>query len=74
MADEDECMAVVFAYWYIQNNDKRERERKKKRKRRFWIHDVIRRREELGEYHRLVQELRCDADRFRRYLELGAPL
>jgi len=28
---------------------------------RFWVHDMLRRRDDLAEYNRLVQELRLDS-------------
>ncbi|CAK6969319.1 zinc finger BED domain-containing protein 1-like [Scomber scombrus] len=40
---------------------------KAKRCRRFWVHDILRTRTELGEFHRLLQELRLDDGRFQRY-------
>ena len=39
-------------------------------KRRIWIHDIIKKREELGEFHRLVQELKLDSERFRIYFRI----
>ena len=35
------------------------------------MHDLFTRRGELGEYHRLVQELRHDPERFRRYFRMS---
>ena len=49
----------------------RRRKRRMKRKRQFWIHDTIRRRKELGEFHRLVQELRLDSTRFQQYFRMS---
>jgi len=37
------------------------------KQRLVWIHEVNSRRNALGEYHRLVQELRLDSSRFRQY-------
>jgi len=34
------------------------KEKKKWRKKRFWIREIFLRRKELGEYHRLFQELK----------------
>ena len=42
-----------------------------RRKRRYWIHDTIRKREDLGEFHRLVMELESDDDRFKKYFRLS---
>jgi len=41
------------------------------RPRRFWVHDVLRRRDDLGEYARLVQELGLDSDRLYRYFRMS---
>jgi len=73
MADEDEYCDLAVAYWYFLRNSENTKKRKqgKKRQRRFWIHEVISRREELGEYHRLVHELRHDPERFRRYFRMS---
>lgn len=38
--------------------------------RRFWIHDTIQRRTELGEYHRLIRELEADDERFKQYFHM----
>ena len=46
---------------------KRERRRNA---RRLWVHHINQSRTELGEFHRLLQELRLDDDRFQRYLRL----
>jgi hypothetical protein len=37
----------------------------------FWVHDTIKLRQHLGEYHRLIAELRLDADRFHRYFRMS---
>lgn len=42
----------------------------KRRKRRVWVSDTVRRRRQLGEFHRLLQELRLDDGRFQRYFRL----
>jgi hypothetical protein len=41
-------------------------ERNKPKRRRVWVHEIIRRRSELGEFHHLLQELRLDDGRLRR--------
>ena len=67
MADND--IAVVAAAWYLleknenANIERGKRPYKRRRERRYWIHSVVGKRQELGEYHRLIQ----DSDRFRRY-------
>ena len=38
---------------------------------RFWIHDTIRRRHQLGEYHRLITELEADDERFKKYFHMS---
>ena len=38
--------------------------------RRVWVHDILRTRTQLGEYHHLLQELRLDDGRFQRYFRL----
>ena len=40
--------------------------RRKTTRRRVWVHEVLRRHTELGEFHCLLQELRLDDDRFQR--------
>ena len=50
---EDEL--ILFAYYL--NTRKRKRNY---RQQRFWIHSTITSRNELGEYHRLIQELRTE--------------
>ena len=58
-------LAVLYLLW--RNSHRRLRAR---RRRRFWVHATLRRRLELGEFHRLLQELRLDDGRFQRYLRL----
>jgi hypothetical protein len=58
--DSDDEM-LTFLYLYLRN---RAKERQQVTRRRFWVHDVLRRRHQLGEFHRLVQELRFDSERF----------
>ena len=40
------------------------------RRRRFWVHPILQRRLQFGEFHHLLQELRLDAGRFQRYFRL----
>lgn len=47
------------------------RRRRRRRNRRFWIHPILERRQQLGEYHRLVQELKLDEDRFFQYFRMS---
>ena len=39
-------------------------------RRRTWVHEIIRKRQELGEFHRLVQELRLDQQIFLQYFRM----
>jgi hypothetical protein len=39
-------------------------------RRRTWVLEIIRKRQELGEFHRLVQELRLDQQRFLQYFRM----
>ena len=50
-------IACLYLLW------KRERRRNG---RRLWVHHINQSRTELGEFHRLLQELRLDDDRFQR--------
>uniref|UniRef100_A0A3B3T7F3 Zgc:194221 n=1 Tax=Paramormyrops kingsleyae TaxID=1676925 RepID=A0A3B3T7F3_9TELE len=43
---------------------------RRRRRRSVWVHQILHARQQLGEYHRLVQELRLDDDRFQRYFRL----
>ena len=62
MADINTIATLYLLY-------KSEKHRKTTR-RSVWVHDILRRRTELGEFHRLLQELRLDDNRFQRYLRL----
>lgn len=67
MADHIETVA-----WYYLLYKARQR-RLAASRRRVWIHQTIRRREEFGEFHHLLQELRQDEVRFQRYFRLSRP-
>ncbi|CAK6954671.1 uncharacterized protein LOC115546823 [Scomber scombrus] len=43
-------VAALYLLYKIQK-------RRKTTRRRVWVHDILRRRTELGEFHRLLQEL-----------------
>lgn len=43
----------------------------KKRRRRIWVHDINKKREEHGEYHRLYKELESHEDRFYIYFRMS---
>ena len=42
----------------------------RRRRRRIWVHEILQGRLQHGVFHRLVQELRLDEDRFQRYFRL----
>ena len=44
--------------------------RRRRPRRRIWVHEILQGREQHGEFHRLVQELRLDGERFQRYFRL----
>jgi len=73
MATEDNVYGVVLAsgsYLYTFGKFFRHGNRPT-RPRRFWVHDVLRRRDDMGEYTRLVQELRLGSDSFHRYFRMS---
>ncbi|KAL2099475.1 hypothetical protein ACEWY4_003869 [Coilia grayii] len=43
----------------------------KKRKRKFWVHPLLERRRQQGEFHQLIQELKLYHDRFRQYFRMS---
>ena len=72
MTEEDDCsLAIVYWYFLRKSETRTKPKRRQKQERRFWIHEVISRRGELGEHYRLVQELRHDPERFRRYFRMS---
>jgi len=65
MATDDDIYDVDLAsgsYLYAFGRFSRRRNRQT-RPRRFWVHVLLRCRDDLGEYARLLQELRLDSDR-----------
>ena len=56
-------IAALYLMWEFE-------ERMKHKCRRVWVHDILRRRSQLGEFHHLLQELRLDDGRFKRYFRL----
>ncbi|XP_059915795.1 uncharacterized protein LOC132463544 [Gadus macrocephalus] len=56
-------IAALYVLWKLE-------ERNKLKRRRGWVHEIIRRRSELGEFHHLLLELRLDDGRFQRYFRL----
>jgi len=68
IATEDDLYDVVLASSsYPYAFGKFSRRNRQTRPRRFWVDDVLRRRDDLGEYARLVQERRLDSNMFHRY-------
>ncbi|KAL2099463.1 hypothetical protein ACEWY4_005943 [Coilia grayii] len=59
--------SVIAALLYM-------RRMKRRRKHRYWVHPVRLGREQHGEYHRLVLELRLDSDLFQQYFRLSREL
>ena len=58
---EEEFIETISLLLILRRKRKRRRDEKNKRtrqKHRFWVRDIFKLREEYGEYHRLVQELR----------------
>jgi len=66
MADGDDYCDLAVAYWYFQ-----ETETKRKTQESRFLADMINRRDELGEYHRLRHELHHDPERFQRYFRMS---
>ena len=56
-------ITALYELWKLE-------ERNKPKRRRVWVHEIMRRRSELGEFHHLLQELRLDDGRFQRYFRL----
>ncbi|RXN37677.1 ANTAGONIST OF LIKE HETEROCHROMATIN PROTEIN 1-like protein [Labeo rohita] len=57
---EDQFVAFGVALLYL----------RRRRRRSLLVHEILQARQQLGEYHRLVQELRLDDGRFQRYFRL----
>jgi len=54
---------------------RRERERQELQKTRIWVKEYLKRREELGMYSRLMQELKCEDEAgFQNFLRLPVEL
>ena len=45
--------------------------KKLKRRHRFWVHDIVARRMQLGAYNNLVMELALDREKFRGYFRMS---
>ena len=63
-SDSDVDELLIFSYFHTRRRTVRQR-------RAVWIHDTIRKRRQLGEYHRLVNELREDSFRFKMYFRMS---
>ena len=59
-SDVDEILIFTYLHTYYR--------RRLGQRRAIWIHDTIRKRRQLGEYHRLVSELLRDSFRFQNVL------
>ena len=46
-------------------------ERELSQGRKCWVHETIFNRQELGEFHRLIQKLQSDVERFKKYFRLS---
>ena len=62
-----ERIATISALYLLWKYQKR----RNAKRRRFWVHNTIRKRTQLGEFHRLLQELRLDDGRFQRYFRMN---
>ncbi|KAL1268775.1 hypothetical protein QQF64_034138 [Cirrhinus molitorella] len=66
MADMDfvERVAALYLLWKAEK-------RRKVVRRHFWVHQILQRRTQLGQFHRLLQDLHLDNGRFQRYFRLS---
>ena len=64
-------VSEVVQLYMIWRSRQRMRRDKKACQRRYWVHETIQGREALGEFHRLVSELRLDGERFHRYFRVS---
>ena len=63
-ADDDFLLDMLILYWFYHG-------KKPKRRNKYWVHDIFKRRNEFGEYHRLVLELQLDGERFQQYFRMS---
>ncbi|XP_076737039.1 uncharacterized protein LOC143415623 [Maylandia zebra] len=56
----EERVSLLYVLW-------RAEQQRKRHPRRTWVHQVLQRHEQFGEFHHLLQELRLDDGRFQRY-------
>ena len=59
-------ITTIAALYLLYDSEKR----RKPKHRRVWVHDILRRRSQLGEFHHLLQGLRLDDGRFQTYFRL----
>ena len=50
---------------------RRRKQRLQQKKRRIWVHEILQKRKELGEYHTLVGELISHEDRLYTYVRMS---
>ena len=60
-------IAALYLLWESEESE----DRRKRKRRRLWVHDILRRRPQLGGFYHLLQELRLDDGRFQRYFRLS---
>ncbi|KAL3050734.1 hypothetical protein OYC64_012706 [Pagothenia borchgrevinki] len=60
-----EDITTIAALYLLWKSYKRSNKR-----RSVWVHNVIKRRTQFGEYHCLIKELRLDDCRFQRYFRM----
>ena len=69
MADmEEEALLMLLL---LRRRRRKQETHVKKKKRRIWVHEVVQRRKELGEFHHLVRELGGHDDRFFTYFRMS---
>jgi len=75
MLTKQNIVIITCNYFSLVRNDNfgkfSGRRNRQTRPRRFWVHDVLRRRDDLGEYARLVQELTLDSARSHGYFRMS---
>ena len=55
---------------YLLARRRRRRHDKRRKPRRIWVHEILQKREELGEFHKLIRELWSHDDRFFAYFRM----
>ena len=68
LQQDDILVKIICLYRQIKKKKKANNMRSM---RRWWIHPILLKREEQGTYHRLVQELQLDAEKFQSYFRLS---